>query len=573
MLINGTPLNSGALNSLGGASAPPDPQPIVPGRAYRWRLVVVVGGLDMSARLTGTVSVDRERGAAGVASFTLQLEPGPVLPMDWVGRTVTVDYMTTALGQTTQTRRYSGRVITTEWDPLMRLMVCHCGDQLQQRIEKLTINEVDALTPSYWAAEVFESPEGRSRWDYLQERISTIQASLDSSPLGDLRLTSWYAGYADFAFEAGSTIYNSVKVAYADLTSLTNTLAVEVNYRFSRLQQSSQRYVWNLGLGTFCEWRQSTTELPDVPMIEGAVEGAGFSMFSVGYDRLPLSNPDPCGNGLPWSNVYPDLLLGANFLAGRRWTQAVTEKYTLTVVAPGSVAQAGEVINRTSLAVEYTSDLSKTWESTPFGVGVATWYTIPDLGTDNGHYDDRDPLQRARAIRCVLNQAKTSIILAHTGTSVSWDVPTSMVVAVDLVHTLRLSDQGITAQARCNRVLDTFELGTGTAITTLSIGVMRGGGEDNDALVAPPPSSIEQPEQPDNIGLPSQLGRRNESPPYVETLDGFAGNWDNGNPTLEPFPRRFQLTAPEIPAIERDESTVEIPAVYRVAIPNDTLEL
>ena len=574
MLINATPLNSGALNSFVGASAPPpDPQPIVPGRAYRWRLVVVVGGLDMSARLTGTVSVDRERGAAGVASFTLQLEPGPVLPMDWVGRTVTVDYMTTALGLTTQTRRYSGRVITTEWDPLMRLMVCHCGDQLQQRVEKLTITQVDALTPSHWAPEVFESPEGRSRWDYLQERISTIQASLDSSPLGDLRLTSWYAAWADFTFDAGSTIYNSVKVSYADLTSLTNTVEVEVSYRFSRLQQSSQRYVWNLGLGNFCQWRQSTTELPDVPMVVGAVEGAGFSMFSVGYDRLPLSSPDPCGNGIPWTNIYPDLLLGANFLAGRRWTQAVTEKYTLSVVAPGSVAQAGAVINRSSLAVEYTSELSKTWESTPFGVGVDKWYALPDLGTDNGHYDDRDPLQRARAIRCVLNQAKTSIILAHTGTSVSWDVPTSMVVAVDLVHTLRISDQGITAQARCNRVLDTFELTAGTAVTTLSIGVMRGGGDANDSLVAPAPSTIEQPDNPDNIGLATQLGRRNDSPPYDETLDGFAGNWDNGNPTLEAFPRRFQITAPEIAATERDESAVEIPAVYRVAIPNDILEL
>lgn len=148
-----------------------------------------------------------------------------------------------------------------------------------------------------------------------------------------------------------------------------------------------------------------------------------------------------------------------------------------------------------------------------------------------------------------------------------------MVVAVDLVHTLRISDQGITAQARCNRVLDTFELTAGTAVTTLSIGVMRGGGDANDSLVAPPPSTIEQPDNPDNIGLATQLGRRNDSPPYDETLDGFAGNWDNGNPTLEAFPRRFQITAPEIAATERDESTAEIPAVYRVAIPNDILEL
>lgn len=577
MLINGTPLNSGALNTLGGGEAASEPQPIVPGRAYRWRLVVLVGGLDMSARLTGTVSTDRERGAAGVASFTLQLAPGPVVPMDWVGRPVTIDYVTTALGQTTQTRRYSGRVITTEWDSLMRLMVCHCGDQLQQRVETMTLIEVDALTPSYWSADVFEAPAGRSRWDYLQERLETIQASLDASPAGAMRLTSWYAGRADFNFEAGSTIYNSVKVAYADLTSLTNTVEVEANYRFSRLHQASQRYVWTIpnggGVGGFCLWRQESTELPDVPMVESAAEGAGYSLFNAGYGRLPASNPNPCGNGIPWTNRYADLLLSATFLAARRWTQAVTEKYVLSVVAPASVAQAGAVISRTSLAVEYASEFAKTWESAPFGLGVPKWVMDSELQTDNGHADDRDNVQRAGAIRCALNQAKTAIILAHTGTSVSWDVPTSMVLAVDLVHTLRVADQGITAQARCNRVLDTFDLAGGSAITTLSIGVMRGGGTDSDALVAPGVSTVAQPDNPASIGLPSQLGRRNESPPLDEALDGFVGNWDNGNPTLEAFPRRFQITAPEIPAIERDESTIEIPVVYRVAIPDDLLEL
>jgi hypothetical protein len=576
MILNGSPLGLHVLDGFGAAAVVA--QPIEPGRAYRWTLAVLVAGVDMSARLTGTVSTDRERGAAGVASFTLQLAPGPVLPMDWVGRPVTIDYITTALGQTTQTRRYSGRVITTEWDPLLRLLACHCGDQLQQRVEALTLLEVETLTPSYWSANVFEAPAGRSRWDYLQERIGTIQASLDSSPAGVMRLTSWYATWADFSFEAGSTIYNTVKVAYADLTSLTNTVEVEASYRFSRLHQSSQRYVWNIpgslggAAGGFCLWRQESTELPDVPMIDSAVEGAGYSLFNVGYNRLPPSHPDPCGNGNPWTNRFADLLLGATFLAAKRWTQAITEKYVLSVVAPASVAQAGPVISRTTLAVEYASEFGKTWESAPFGLGVPKWVMDSELQTDNGHADDRDNVQRSDAIRCTLNQAKTAIILAHTGTSVSWDVPTSMVLAVDLVHTLRIADQGITAQARCNRVLDTFDLTGGTAITTLSIGVMRGGGSDSDALVAPAFSAVEQPDNPASIGLTSQLGRRNDSPPLDEALDGFVGNWDNGNPSLEAFPRRFQITAPEIPASDRDESTLDIPAVYRLAIPNDLLE-
>lgn len=571
MLLNGSPLALHILDGFGAAVVAA--QPIVPGRAYRWRLAVLVGGLDMSSRLTGSVTTDRERGAAGVASFTLQMAPGPVLPMDWVGRPVSIDYITTALGQTTQTRRYTGRVITTEWDPLMRLMVCHCGDQLQQRIEALSVIEVETLTPSYWSPDVFEAPAGRSRWDYLQERIGTVQASLDSSPAGDLRLTSWYAETPAFIFDAGSTLYNSVRVAYADLTSLTNTVEVEANYRFSRLHQLSQRYAWGIAPNGFCVWRTESSELPDVPMVESAASGAGLSLYSVNYTRLPLSNPDPCGNGIPWTNRYADLLLGVTLLGARRWTQAVTEKYVLNVVAPSSIVQAGAVISRNSFSVEYTSEIGKNWESAAFGLGVTGGTVETDLQTDTGHVDDRDNLQRTGAIRCLLNQARTAIILAHTGTSVSWDVPTSMVLPVDLIHTLRVSDQGITAQARCNRVLDNFDLGSGTAITTLSIAVMRGGGSVNDALVAPAGSVVGQAENPLQINLATQLGRRDDSPPYNEALDGFSGNWDNSNPTLDAIPRRFQITGSEIPALERDESTVGINSTYRVAIPNDLLEL
>ncbi|MFU6774850.1 hypothetical protein ACM77A_32010, partial [Pseudomonas aeruginosa] len=62
----------------------------------------------------------------------------------------------------------------------------------------------------------------------------------------------------------------------------------------------------------------------------------------------------------------------------------------------------------------------------------------------------------------------------------SWDCPTSMVMAVDLTHTLKFDDQRIKAVGKCRRVLDRFDLESGSAITTLSIAVMRGGGGDSD---------------------------------------------------------------------------------------------
>lgn len=575
-MLNGSPLNSGPLNSGNSSASAVDPKPIVPGYAFRWALRVLVGGVDFTARLTGQVDVDRERGAAGAANFTLQMLQGSILPMDWVGREVSIDYITTAVGVTTEKRRYTGRIVTTEWDSIGRLLLCHCGDQLQQRIEKLSVAEVDALVPAFWSADVFETPEGRSRWDYLGERLGTVQASLDGSVTGELRLTSWYAGNVDFVFGEGSTIYNSVTVSYADLTSLTNTIEIEASYRFSRLHQLNETFTWThpetSGLGGtqgFCLWRQASSELPDIAMVKDSASSAGMSIIkSPIYLKTPGSGADICGNGIPWINNYPDLLLGVTFTGARRWVQSVTEKYALTVVAEASVQQAGAVIARDSLSVDYSTELGSTWESAPFGLEVPA----ADDG-QSGHVDERDEVQRQSALRCLLNQAKTTVVLAHTATAVSWSVPTSMVLDVDLIHTLSLLDHGVLAQARCSRVVDAFDLGSGSAITTLTVKVMRCGGSNQDPLTPPAYSTAPQAEDIVAPALDTQLGGKPDSPVYDEDLDGFSGNYDNADPTLPAFERRLQITASEIPATERDELVVDIPATYRLTIPNDPLEL
>jgi hypothetical protein len=171
MLLNGASLNSTPLNGLGAAALVPvvPAVPITQGLAFRWRLRVVVGGVDLSARLTGGVSTDRERGGAGVASFVLQLAPGAVLPSEWVGRPVAVYFISSAQGITTEALCYSGRIVKTEWSSQLRQLACQCGDQIQQRVEALDVAQIDALTPgAFWSADVFEPVAGRSRWDYAQ---------------------------------------------------------------------------------------------------------------------------------------------------------------------------------------------------------------------------------------------------------------------------------------------------------------------------------------------------------------------------------------------------------------------
>lgn len=497
----------------------------------------------------------------------LQLAAGPVLPSEWVGRTVVVFYVSTAQGVTSEARRYTGRIVKTEWSSQLRQLACQCGDQLQQRVEALNVAQIDALTPgAFWSADVFEAVAGRSRWDYTQERLGTVAASLDSATDGTLRVSTWYAGAPDFEFGPDTTTYDSMSVSYADLTSLTNTVEIEADYRFNRLWQQNISYSWkhpeaggNEGAGAFCSWRHHTGETLSVEMVDQAAQNAGLTVLDgAQYNRLPLTGTY-CDPPSFWINTYPDLLLGADFVGGRRWTQPVTEQYRFTVMAPASVAAAGAVIARERLAFEVESELAEQWGSAEFTDGVT------------GVADARDDSRRATALLCVLNQATTSIIAAHTATGISWDVPTSMVLGVDLPHTLKLDDQGVKALGRCSRIVDTFDLLAGTAITTLSMSVMRGGGDVSDPLTLPA-GGTRAPLVAADVTLATQLGGHNDSPIYDDELDGFAGNHDNPGAGMAVFPRRFIFKAPELAADVRDDYPVPIAATYRVKIPNDLLE-
>lgn len=75
--------------------------------------------------------------------------------------------------------------------------------------------------------------------------------ALDCAPTGELRVTSLFSQPPAFEFGAGSTVYNSVEVSVGDLSSQTNRIEIECDYRFSRLWQLNASYGWqHPGTGT-----------------------------------------------------------------------------------------------------------------------------------------------------------------------------------------------------------------------------------------------------------------------------------------------------------------------------------
>lgn len=574
MLIGAQPLASGPLAVALGSTY--EPVYVVRGQAFNWRVRLLVDGVDLTSQVTGMIDVDLEEGAAGVGGFVLYLPPGPVVPDDWKGKPVLIDFISRDRdGVITEQRLFTGKIEMPEWDPTWRLLACDCSDQLQQRVEGMTIEAIDALTGGHWSADLFEPVTGRSRWDYAQERMESRAASLDCSPTGTVRVTNWAAAAVPhFVFGPGTTLFESVQIDLQPLGAATNRLEIDAGYRSPRLWQHIQGFGWthpeasSVGIPGFCQWRVWTSDLPTTEMIEDAVTGAGLTLIGgVGGFKLPLSMGDPCGDGVPWINQFDNLWLSATASGGRRWVQQVTESYKLVMTAMGGESEATQVIARDSGSVAIESSQADDWESSRPVSG------IPEST------DLSDELRRNAALLTLLWGGTVQLLSAHRGTTLSWQVPTDLALGIDRVHTLRLEDKAL-AQGKCRRIHHRIDIEAGTAITTLSVAISRGGGAGDPLTVPARPDTSLAPITGSPI-LTTQLGGRLNDPitgapipPYDDTRLGFSGNWDVADDlTAEQFPRRFEVEAVEIPEIYRDERTGEVTAYYRVAIPNDLLEL
>lgn len=574
MLIGAQPLASGPLAVALGSTY--DPVYVVRGKAFNWRVRLLVDGVDLTGQVTGMIDVDLEEGAAGVGGFVLYLPPGPVVPDDWKGKPVLIDFISRNRdGVITDKRLFTGKIEMPEWDPTWRLLACDCSDQLQQKVEGMPIEAIDALTGGHWSADLFEPVTGRSRWDYAQERMESRAASLDCSPTGQVRLTSWAAAAVPHVvFGPGTTLFESVQIDLQPLGAATNRLEIDASYRFPRLWQHIQGFGWthpqasSTGIPGFCQWRTWTSDLPTTEMIEDAITGAGLQLVGrVGGFKLPLSMGDPCGDGRPWRNTFDNLWLSANASGGRRWVQQVTESYKLLLTAMGGEDETTQVIARDSGSVAIESSQADDWESSK-----------PASGQPES-VDLSDEIRRSSALLTLLWGGAVQLLSAHRGTTLSWQVPTDLALGVDLVHTLRLEDKAL-AQGKCRRIQHRIDIEGGTAITTISVAISRGGGVGDPLTVPARPDTSLPPITGGSI-LATQLGGRFNNPitgapipPYDDTRLGFSGNWDVGDDlTAEQFPRRFDVEAVEIPEIYRDEKTGDVTAHYRVAIPNDLLEL
>lgn len=582
MPLNSAPLNAAPLN--GAVPTRQTSVTVEPIISVLWGARVLLGGVDISANLTGSLRIEREEGAATLADFVLSLDAGAVNPAAYIGKSVEVYYQHWSGSAWVEHLRFAGQVIRPQYSMQERLLSCDCSDRLQDAIEALTVAQVDTLAGGQWSADVFESPDGRSRWDYAQERMSTQPASLQKSVNGVLQVTPWAATTPAIVFPAGSVLDQSMDWIPVELSERVNVVELEVDYRFSRLRQRHQAFSWMHPditgptiPGSFCVWHTQTSELPDIAMVTEACNSAGYQTIIAGAEwvELPLTGVY-CSPPVAWINNYPGLLLGGEWTAARRWTQPVTEQYRLRIEAPQSIAQAGEVIRRDRIAAETETEREQEFETETFDAPA------PDAVQDalgDWVVDVRETSRLSGALEVGISIARAQVLAAHRGNRLVFQLPTADVLGAQIEHTLRVEDtifdRDIRCQAKLFSLIDEWDFESGSALTTLTLAVSQGGGGVDDPVVPPAlPPSTPSGVVPVKIVLPTQLGGVVGDPPFDDLLDGFSGNYDNYNTVgIERNPRRMRVTCPEIPADHQDDFNALRASTYRVSIPDDLLEL
>lgn len=326
------------------------------GVTQRWSAKVYLGGVDVSASVTGLITVDGEEGMARVATFVIKPAFGAIDIATWVNQPVHIDYVLD--GATF--RLFTGRVDLPSYDPMRRLTSFRCSDFLQKRFETMSREQIAAEVGGRWSNIIFNEPE--SQWQYAQDRLSTVPASYDLDVNGQGHLTLWNPGtLPNFEFTDALVLGDGLTAPeLSPSRDVVNQLEISFGFRFERLHERTQGYSWQMMNGiSWAQVAENSIPLPTQSFIEEAIASSEWLVAAPPvYDIAPAfvnyGYYDGTGRTGGQITLQPKTVLAAGFTLAKRWAQQVTELCQFIVKAPQSTEQVG--LNREEREFSHEQD-------------------------------------------------------------------------------------------------------------------------------------------------------------------------------------------------------------------------
>ena len=546
-----------------------------------WGVRVLLGGSDVTSTVTGIIDVEAEESTARIAEFSL-LPSGVIDVNDWIGKTASIDFLTyNAAGATlTDNRIFTGNVALPVYSVQSGMVTFRCTDSLQERFEGMTSAAIlSELTGYYHSSSFGERVDG---WQYAEDVLSTVPKGFDLNADGVTgALTAWEAkATPDYSLSSSDIIDGSLSVDLANRRDIVNKITIDFDYRFSRSVHREHDYAWVIPSWDFCTYYADTHNLPNREMVTQAAEGTGWAIQGpISYGELPDSGSPMCGgNPVVWI-IHPDLqdqlVTSAGWTGIKRWSQTVTETYTMTVQAPQSITHFGEIAltEEGSYTTEYDDS---SWESSE---DTATPVSATQNAINDWVIDRADRTESNNAIQTKLNLKSTSILKAHRENFVSWEMP--LLANVERSHTFYVNaatadNRSIESKGKCYKFTHELDIDSGSAVTGIIIAVSKTG-----TATPPTPDSLIQPSAPSTVpaisapasttALQTQLGGKTGTPVHDTNKDGFSGNYTAQDYAAEIYPFQFRADSYDIEDEARNEITGTTVQNYNIVIPDETL--
>ncbi|MCP5233409.1 MAG: hypothetical protein H6948_15225 [Zoogloeaceae bacterium] len=553
----------------------------------RWRPVVTLGGVDVSARLVGVVEVVATESEARIASFSLLPSPGTVAPADWVGKAVAIDFAGADAGGNpiNVQRLFTGVVDVPEYSINTGIATFECTDQRQEVLANTPRAWFDAAIGGYYADAVAGAPVDNLQ--YAEARLASTPQALELDAWGSPRVTPWHLTSVYASLGAADILDGSLSASLPSRADLRNMVETTFEYRFTRLRSRTIMGGWHLA-GDY----RAKENLPTKAMVEQALDGmAGWQrMGNVGYQEPPHGSQNWNG-GIYYMapEVANQLCISFASRHMTRWAQTVTERYTIRVTNAASVAAIGPARDTTSggvLTVDYDSSQ---WLNDYSTAPALTRLSAGDESHDVGFAGVSDRATAAANITALVARAQVRVQASHRAGRARFAVP--LRADYSLAHRFAIDapladGRRLQAAGKAVEVSHLMDIDAGEATTTVALAIS--GHATVGLQPYDPPAAPAQPADPTPAPAPAAYGiqagtfsgRRVGAPAYnQDTMIGFSTNNSADDsqgvysPTAELYPVQFSVGSPDIESPARDPLELASTIEFAVDVPQDPFEV
>lgn len=583
--------------------------------------IFIAGYAIPKTQIHGDLIIQRAEGSATSASFTLIPSAGVQNPELYQGKPVYINAITSA----GVFRLFTGYCDLPHIDLVEKKISFDCTDRRAAQLNNASSATITSI--GYYSNAVFGLPKDQN--DELEKRLSTVPYSYDFDTYGTGILTAWAPkAIADYTLSGSDIYYDTPRVDYTNRAQTLNSIQITVNYTFQRLHQQICTVSWS-GYQDFCRdyFNAGRPSFPTRDMVESAANSldwkvvgnvsytslwpaGGFSCSGIPGESVGASAPiswqpdqiqyeyaqrtsreyvtsggallagsptidrpvyDASGNAIYdvsrviTTNTSAGLCRGASWTAGRKFAQNVVQTYTMTVNSPQAIARFGTISTKERTDIIDTYDSSR-WERDP------TIYS-----TAVNFYSDQktNSADLSNALFTAYQKARTTLLQAHRDVTVTFK--RGLWPQIDLKHTVETTATAIACKGKVSAITHRITVGTGEAVTEVSLRLSRSYGGDSDTgfYISTPTDSSSYIGTPVTVNLGTHIGLDINTTSGASIWNGYVGNktlFDGRTGySRTTYTEAFIVDYPAIANTIRDNRSVSSSVTYNVSIPNDSL--